>query len=216
MDGLRGAAQGVAQGAASSAASGSPPTSNACAWGEGEHAQVRLEEDGTVTVLIGTQSTGQGHATAYAQFVAEQLGLRSIASASCRATPTRVRDRRRHRRLALDPGRRRLRRRAPRASSRSKLKELAADELEAGGRRYRARGRRGARRRAPTARSPSPSSRGAEARPRRRCTGAGEFEAAGGDLSRTARMSARSRSIPETGETEVVRYTIVRRFRRRP
>src|SRR5690606_14665300 len=36
---------------------------------------VRLEQDGTVTLLIGTQSNGQGHATAYAQLAAEKLGL---------------------------------------------------------------------------------------------------------------------------------------------
>ena len=40
-----------------------------------EKATVQLGKDGSVTVLIGTQSTGQGHATAYAQLVAEQLGL---------------------------------------------------------------------------------------------------------------------------------------------
>jgi carbon-monoxide dehydrogenase large subunit len=40
-----------------------------------ETATVSVENDGGVTVLIGSQSTGQGHATAYAQIVAEQLGL---------------------------------------------------------------------------------------------------------------------------------------------
>jgi carbon-monoxide dehydrogenase large subunit len=40
-----------------------------------ETATVTLDADGGVTVLIGTQSGGQGHATAYAQLVAEQLGL---------------------------------------------------------------------------------------------------------------------------------------------
>jgi carbon-monoxide dehydrogenase large subunit len=40
-----------------------------------ETANVRLDPDGDVTVLIGTQSTGQGHQTAYAQIVAEQFGL---------------------------------------------------------------------------------------------------------------------------------------------
>ncbi len=40
-----------------------------------ETATVRLENDGNVTVLIGSQSTGQGHATAYAQLVADHLGL---------------------------------------------------------------------------------------------------------------------------------------------
>lgn len=40
-----------------------------------ETATVRLGEDGVVTVLIGSQSTGQGHQTAYAQLVAEQFGV---------------------------------------------------------------------------------------------------------------------------------------------
>jgi carbon-monoxide dehydrogenase large subunit len=40
-----------------------------------ETATVTLDKDGGVTVLIGSQSTGQGHATAYAQLIAEQLGL---------------------------------------------------------------------------------------------------------------------------------------------
>jgi carbon-monoxide dehydrogenase large subunit len=40
-----------------------------------ETANVRLDPNGDVTILIGTQSSGQGHATAYAQIVAEQFGL---------------------------------------------------------------------------------------------------------------------------------------------
>ncbi|MEW6643555.1 MAG: xanthine dehydrogenase family protein molybdopterin-binding subunit [Pseudomonadota bacterium] len=40
-----------------------------------ETAEVRLDPNGDVTILIGTQSSGQGHATAYAQLVAEQFGL---------------------------------------------------------------------------------------------------------------------------------------------
>ncbi|MGH6779735.1 MAG: xanthine dehydrogenase family protein molybdopterin-binding subunit, partial [Bradyrhizobium sp.] len=43
--------------------------------GAEETANVRLETNGDVTVLIGSQSTGQGHQTAYAQIVAEQFGL---------------------------------------------------------------------------------------------------------------------------------------------
>ena len=34
-----------------------------------------LDPNGDVTILIGTQSSGQGHQTAYAQLVAEQFGL---------------------------------------------------------------------------------------------------------------------------------------------
>ena len=47
----------------------------ACGSNGPETATVRLENDGGITVLIGSQSTGQGHATAYAQLVAEQLGV---------------------------------------------------------------------------------------------------------------------------------------------
>ncbi|MCR4268389.1 xanthine dehydrogenase family protein molybdopterin-binding subunit [Nitratireductor sp. ZSWI3] len=47
----------------------------ACAFAGSEPAHVRLNADGTVTLLIGTQSNGQGHATAYAQFVADKLDI---------------------------------------------------------------------------------------------------------------------------------------------
>jgi aerobic carbon-monoxide dehydrogenase large subunit len=40
-----------------------------------ETATLTLDSDGGVTVLIGTQSTGQGHLTAYAQLIADHLGL---------------------------------------------------------------------------------------------------------------------------------------------
>src|SRR5438876_11598425 len=40
-----------------------------------ETANVALDPNGDVTILIGTQSTGQGHQTAYAQLIAEQFGL---------------------------------------------------------------------------------------------------------------------------------------------
>jgi len=47
----------------------------ACGNNGPETANVRLDRDGGVTVLIGSQSTGQGHATSYAQLVAERLDL---------------------------------------------------------------------------------------------------------------------------------------------
>src|SRR6201996_2716246 len=40
-----------------------------------ETAKVALDPNGDVSVLIGTQSSGQGHQTAYAQLVADQFGL---------------------------------------------------------------------------------------------------------------------------------------------
>ena len=47
----------------------------ACAFAGSEPAFLRLNGDGSATLLIGTQSNGQGHATAYAQLVAEKLDL---------------------------------------------------------------------------------------------------------------------------------------------
>jgi carbon-monoxide dehydrogenase large subunit len=47
----------------------------ACGGNAPEHAALILEPDGTVTLRIGTQTTGQGHHTAYAQLVAEHLDI---------------------------------------------------------------------------------------------------------------------------------------------
>src|SRR4029079_7157359 len=40
-----------------------------------ETANVALDPNGDINILIGTQSSGQGHQTAYAQLIAEQFGL---------------------------------------------------------------------------------------------------------------------------------------------
>jgi carbon-monoxide dehydrogenase large subunit len=45
------------------------------AWGDGEEGSVALEKNGDFTVLIGTQSNGQGHETAYAQVVSQHLDV---------------------------------------------------------------------------------------------------------------------------------------------
>ena len=47
----------------------------ACAGGNGEQPQLRFEPDGRLTILIGTQSNGQGHETAYGQIAAATLGI---------------------------------------------------------------------------------------------------------------------------------------------
>ena len=46
-----------------------------CGAGPGEAALVRVQPSGKVQVIIGTQSNGQGHETAYAQVVSESLGV---------------------------------------------------------------------------------------------------------------------------------------------
>ena len=47
----------------------------ACGSNGPETATLKLDRDGGVTVLIGSQASGQGHATAYAQIVADRLDL---------------------------------------------------------------------------------------------------------------------------------------------
>ena len=47
----------------------------ACAFAGSEPAFVELKQDGTFDLKIGTQSNGQGHATAYTQLAAEKLGI---------------------------------------------------------------------------------------------------------------------------------------------
>lgn len=47
----------------------------ACGSNGPETATLKVEPDGEITVLIGSQSTGQGHHTAYAQLVSERLGV---------------------------------------------------------------------------------------------------------------------------------------------
>ena len=96
-----------------------------------EPAKAVLEFDGTVTVHIGTQSTGQGHQTAYAQFAVGPLALdydkvrvvqgdsdaleRGGGTGGSRSIPLGA--------PSVDRASRQLA---------EQLKELAADELEAG------------------------------------------------------------------------------------
>ncbi len=47
----------------------------ACAGGNGETPQLFFGEDGRLSILIGTQSNGQGHETVYAQIAAEAFGI---------------------------------------------------------------------------------------------------------------------------------------------
>lgn len=46
-----------------------------CSAMGGENTYVRFEQDGRVTVLMGTQASGQGHETSYGQMVAAELGI---------------------------------------------------------------------------------------------------------------------------------------------
>jgi carbon-monoxide dehydrogenase large subunit len=46
-----------------------------CAFPGSEPAHLHLNPDGTITLFIGTQTNGQGHATAYSQLIAEKIGI---------------------------------------------------------------------------------------------------------------------------------------------
>ena len=47
----------------------------ACGFGVGDMATVRIDRDGGATVFASNQSNGQGHETAYSQIVADRLGI---------------------------------------------------------------------------------------------------------------------------------------------
>ena len=47
----------------------------ACSGGNGEQPQMRFEKDGRLTILIGTQSNGQGHETVYGQIAAAAFNI---------------------------------------------------------------------------------------------------------------------------------------------
>ena len=98
-----------------------------------ETANVRLDPNGDVSVLIGTQSSGQGHQTAYAQIVAEQFGLRARARPCFPGRHRPDRHRPRHRRVGLHSDRRRQRRaRDPQA-----WRESARDRRRGAGNKHR-------------------------------------------------------------------------------
>ena len=92
------------------AASGLATYVEVCGTMGEEPPDVALDPNGDVTMLIGTQSSGQGHQTAYAQIVAEQFGIAARAGSHHAGRHRSGRHRSRHRRLDFDSVRRRQRR----------------------------------------------------------------------------------------------------------
>ena len=122
-----------------------------------------LEADGTVSVHIGTQSNGQGHQTAYAQFVGGHLGLDYDKIRVVQGDSDDAADGRRHRRLALRSRSARPRSTSPRSRSPSSSRRSPPTSLRpASATSSLPTGRRASS--APTAASPTPTS------PRRRRT----------------------------------------------
>ena len=100
------------------------------AWGSGEEGSVSLEADGTFTVVVGTQSNGQGHATAYAQTVSQYLDVPLDRVRMVQGDTDRVKTGNGTGGSRSIPVGAAMVSRASETLAR-KLKELAADELEA-------------------------------------------------------------------------------------
>ena len=62
----------------------------ACGGGGPEWATIEVAKDGAVTILIGNQSNGQGHETAYKQIVADHLGVAPDAISMIQGDSERV------------------------------------------------------------------------------------------------------------------------------
>ncbi|WP_299817173.1 xanthine dehydrogenase family protein molybdopterin-binding subunit [uncultured Roseibium sp.] len=103
----------------------------ACAFPGSEEATLELDANGGLTLLIGTQTNGQGHATAYSQVVAEQFGVSIDDIEVIQGDTDRVR------KGGGTGGSRSIPIGMPSVRDASvalvkKVKELAADKLEAG------------------------------------------------------------------------------------
>jgi carbon-monoxide dehydrogenase large subunit len=179
-----------------------------CAFGNSEPAKVILETDGTVTVHIGTQSTGQGHQTAYAQFAVGPLGLDyervRVVQGDSDALPSG----------GGTGGSRSVPLGAPSVDRASKtladqIKEIAADELEAGIGDIELFD--GSARVVGTDRSLSFAEIAKRAKDKSKLTAIGEFKAEEQTYPNGTHV-CEVEIDPDTGHTDIVRYTIVDDF----
>jgi carbon-monoxide dehydrogenase large subunit len=179
-----------------------------CAFGNSEPAKAVLEQDGSVSLHIGTQSNGQGHQTAYAQFVAEPLGLdydrirvvqgdtdalaKGGGTGGSRSIPLGV--------VSVDAASRQLAR---------QIKELAADELEAGTGDIELAG--GAARVVGTDRAVSYADIAQRASDRSKLTAEADVRQEENTYPNGTHV-CEIEIDPETGQTAIVNYTIVDDF----
>ncbi len=179
-----------------------------CAFGDSEPAKVMLDADGTVSVHIGTQSNGQGHQTAYAQFVGGHLGLDyekiRVVQGDTDDLP----------KGGGTGGSRSVPLGAPSVDLASKtlaeqLKELAADELEAGVADIELAD--GTARVVGTDRRITYADLARKAKDKSKLSAVGEFKAKAQTYPNGTHV-CEVEIDPETGQTEVVRYTIVDDF----
>jgi aerobic carbon-monoxide dehydrogenase large subunit len=179
-----------------------------CAFGGSEPAKVTLDADGVVSVHIGTQSNGQGHRTAYAQFVGGHLGVDydriRLVQGDSDDLPSG----------GGTGGSRSVPLGAPSVDLASKtlaeqLKELAADELEAGVGDIELA--EGTARVVGTDRRISYVDLAKKAKDKTKLTATGEFKAEEHTYPNGTHV-CEVEIDPETGRTEIVRYTIVDDF----
>jgi carbon-monoxide dehydrogenase large subunit len=179
-----------------------------CAFGVSEPAKAVLEADGRVAIHIGTQSTGQGHQTAYAQFVVGPLALDydkvRVLQGDTDALPSG----------GGTGGSRSLPLGAPSVDQASRLlaeqiKELAADELEAGIGDIELAG--GSARVVGTDRSITYAEIARRAKDKTKLSAIGEFKAPENTYPNGTHV-CEVEIDPETGRTDIVRYTIVDDF----
>ena len=85
------AARSAASSAAGCVASASPASWRPRAARRTKAPRLRFEDDGSVALLVGTQSNGMGHETAYAQIAADLLGLPIEAFRYVQADTAKVR-----------------------------------------------------------------------------------------------------------------------------
>ena len=179
-----------------------------CAFGGSEPAKVMLDADGVVSVHIGTQSNGQGHQTAYAQFVGGHLGLDyekiRVVQGDSDDLPSG----------GGTGGSRSVPLGAPSVDLASKtlaqqLKELAADELEAGVGDIELAD--GAARVVGTDRRISFVDLAKKAKDKAKLVATGEFKAEEHTYPNGTHV-CEVEIDPETGHTEIARYTIVDDF----
>lgn len=179
-----------------------------CAFGNSEPAKVTLDADGMVSVHIGTQSNGQGHRTAYAQFVGDHLGLDydkiRLVQGDSDDLPSG----------GGTGGSRSVPLGAPSVDLASKtlaeqLKEIAADELEAGVGDIELAD--GAARVVGTDRRVSYVDLAAKAKDKTKLAATAEFKAEEHTYPNGTHV-CEVEIDPETGQTEIVRYTIVDDF----
>ena len=219
---LREAPGGIAASAASCAASASSNTIERAAAPSTEGAEIRFDRGGTITLFSGSNNQGQGHETAFKQIVCDRLGVDpkdvtyisgdtdtvfygegTGGSRSATLGGSAVAGCRRQ-------GDREGARRSPRTCSRSASSDIKFEDGMFSSPKHQPDDRPSATSRA-ACRQSGQAAEGHGGRPDRH-VGLLRRRAR---TSRTAAMSARSRSTRRPAQVEIVRYSVRRRRRHR-